>query len=149
MTDRIRQSGKPDETRLSGDSILPSDDELLEDAFFPDEETASRTTDRSSRSRRSASSAGTARRRKTGRKRSAGRSSSRSSSRGKKRRRSRQDYIHLALLAVILLMFLSAAIRLILWNIGEDSGYDPNADTSEFDTEPQDYIQPMDASLLL
>ncbi len=148
MTDRIRQSGKPDKTRLSGDSILPSDDELLEDAFFPDEETASRTTDRSSRSRRSASSAGTARRRKTGRKRSAGRSSSRSSSRGKKRRRSRQDYIHLALLAVILLMFLSAAIRLILWNIGEDSGYDPNADTSEFDTEPQDYIQPMDASLL-
>ena len=60
----------------------------------------------------------------------------------------RSDYIHLALLAVILLMFLSAAIRLIIWNIGVDSGYDPNADTSEFDTEPQDYIQPMDASLL-
>ena len=60
----------------------------------------------------------------------------------------RSDYIHLALLAVILLMFLIAAIRLIIWNIGEDSGYDPNADTSEFDTEPQDYIQPMDASLL-
>lgn len=60
----------------------------------------------------------------------------------------RSDYIHLAILAVILLMFLSAAIRLIIWNIGEDSGYDPNADTSEFDTEPQDYIQPMDASLL-
>ena len=30
MTDRIRLSGKPDKTRLSGDSILPSDDELLE-----------------------------------------------------------------------------------------------------------------------
>ena len=45
-------------------------------------------------------------------------------------------------------MFLIAAIRLIIWNIGVDSGYDPNADTSEFDTEPQDYIQPMDESLL-
>lgn len=60
----------------------------------------------------------------------------------------RSDYIHYAILAVIVLMFLTAAIRLIIWNIGEDSGYDPNADTSEFDTEPQDYIQPMDEALL-
>ena len=67
---------------------------------------------------------------------------------GKRRQLKRSDYIHLGILAVIVLMFLIAAVRLIIWNIGEDSGYDPNADTSEFDTEPQDYIQPMDESLL-
>ena len=77
-----------------------------------------------------------------------GPSASRSSFVKKGRRPDRSHYIHLGILAVIVLMFLIAAIRLIIWNIGVDSGYDPNADTSEFDTEPQDYIQPMDESLL-
>ena len=147
MTDSTRQSGKPDKITQSDDDLLLSEEELLEEDFFSEEETAPRPRS-SSRSSRTGSSAKASRRRSSGRGRKTGRPHSRRSGRGRKRRMERSDYIHLALLAVILLMFLIAAIRLIIWNIGEDSGYDPNADTSEFDTEPQDYIQPMDASLL-
>ena len=147
MTDSTRQSGKPDKITQSDDDLLLSEEELLEEDFFSEEETAPRPRS-SSRSSRTGSSAKASRRRSSGRSRKKGRPHSRRSGRGRKRRMERSDYIHLALLAVILLMFLIAAIRLIIWNIGEDSGYDPNADTSEFDTEPQDYIQPMDASLL-
>ena len=161
MTDDIRQSREPEEAISSGDDLLFSEEELLEEDLFLEEENTqqsgkqggagsrSGSTDRrTGTSGKTGSSGRGNRRRKKGVRRSAG-SASRSSSRGRKRRRmTRSDYIHLAILAVILLMFLSAVIRLIIWNIGEDSGYDPNADTSEFDTEPQDYIQPMDASLL-
>ena len=147
MTDSTRQSGKPDKITQSDDDLLLSEEELLEEDFFSEEETAPRPRS-NSRSSRTGSSAKASRRRSSGRSRKTGRPHSRRSGRGRKRRMERSDYIHLALLAVILLMFLIAAIRLIIWNIGEDSGYDPNADTSEFDTEPQDYIQPMDASLL-
>lgn len=147
MTDSTRQSGKPDKITQSDDDLLLSDEELLEEDFFSEEETAPRPRS-NSRSSRTGSSSKASRRRSSGRSRKKGRPHSRRSGRGRKRRMERSDYIHLALLAVILLMFLIAAIRLIIWNIGEDSGYDPNADTSEFDTEPQDYIQPMDASLL-
>ena len=161
MTDDIRQSREPEEAISSGDDLLFSEEELLEEDLFLEEENTqqsgkqggagsrSGSTDRrTGTSGKTGSSGRGNRRRKKGVRKSAG-SASRSSSRGRKRRRmTRSDYIHLAILAVILLMFLSAVIRLIIWNIGEDSGYDPNADTSEFDTEPQDYIQPMDASLL-
>lgn len=161
MTDDTRQSREPEETRSSGDDFLFSEEELLEEDLFLEEENTQQsgkqggagsrsgsTGRRTGTSGKTGSSGRGNRRRKKGVKKSAG-SASRSSSRGRKRRRmTRSDYIHLAILAVILLMFLSAVIRLIIWNIGEDSGYDPNADTSEFDTEPQDYIQPMDASLL-
>lgn len=147
MTDSTRQSGKPDKITQSDDDLLLSEEELLEEDFFSEEETAPRPRS-NSRSSRTGSSSKASRRRSSGRGRKTGRPHSRRSGRGRKRRMERSDYIHLALLAVILLMFLIAAIRLIIWNIGEDSGYDPNADTSEFDTEPQDYIQPMDASLL-
>lgn len=147
MTDSTRQSGKPDKITQSNDDLLLSEEELLEEDFFSEEETAPRPRS-NSRSSRTGSSSKASRRRSSGRSRKKGRPHSRRSGRGRKRRMERSDYIHLALLAVILLMFLIAAIRLIIWNIGEDSGYDPNADTSEFDTEPQDYIQPMDASLL-
>lgn len=147
MTDSTRQSGKPDKITQSDDDLLLSEEELLEEDFFSEEETAPRPRS-NNRSSRTGSSSKASRRRSSGRGRKTGRPHSRRSGRGRKRRMERSDYIHLALLAVILLMFLIAAIRLIIWNIGEDSGYDPNADTSEFDTEPQDYIQPMDASLL-
>ena len=159
MTDDIRQSREPEEAISSGDDLLFSEEELLEEDLFLEEENAPRSGKQGGAGSRSGSTGrrtGTSgktgstgrgnRRRKKGVRKSAV-SASRSSSRGRKRRRmTRSDYIHLAILAVILLMFLSAAIRLIIWNIGEDSGYDPTADTS--DTEPQDYIQPMDASLL-
>lgn len=162
MTDNTRQSRKPEGTGPSGDDFLFSEEDLLEDEFFSEEENVPHpgkqdgTGSRSGSEGRKPRAPGTAdtpprrthcRKKKGGRKPERG-ISGRSPRGRKRRRRTRSDYIHLGLLAVILLMFLIAAIRLIIWNIGEDSGYDPNADTSEFDTEPQDYIQPMDASLL-
>lgn len=50
---------------------------------------------------------------------------------------------HLIFFAVVGCLFLFAIVRLFIWNKGVDSGYDPNEDTSEFDTEPLDYIQPL------
>ena len=55
---------------------------------------------------------------------------------------------HIIFFAMIGLLFLFAAIRLILWNRGVESGYDPNEDNSEFDTEPLDYIQPLNSTQL-
>ncbi len=47
--------------------------------------------------------------------------------------------IHLVLLAVIILMMAVAGYRLLRWNKGHDSDYDPDApQTTEFDTEPLD-----------
>jgi len=55
---------------------------------------------------------------------------------------------HVIFFAIVGCLFLFAIIRLIIWNIGEDSGYDPTEDTSEFDTEALDYIQPLNSSQL-
>ena len=55
---------------------------------------------------------------------------------------------HLIFFAVVLILFLYAAIRLVIWNKGEESGYDPSEDTSEFDTEPLDHIQPLNHAQL-
>lgn len=55
---------------------------------------------------------------------------------------------HLIFFIVILALFLFAIIKLWLWNKGEASGYDPNEDTSEFDVETMDYIQPLSSSRL-
>lgn len=45
-------------------------------------------------------------------------------------------------------LFLFAIVRLLIWNRGVDSGYDPNEDTTEFDTEPLDYIQSLNSDQL-
>ena len=140
MSDKQHSPQKPGHKKLSAGSP-PVDDGLLEDEFLWDEVEEPRRETRASKARRPGrgkSSSG-ARRRRPARP---------SAVSGRKRRRGKETYVHLVLLSVIVLMFLSAAIRLIIWNIGEDSGYDPNADSSAFSTEPQDYIQPMDASLL-
>lgn len=55
---------------------------------------------------------------------------------------------HLIFFIVILALFLFAIVKLWLWNKGEASGYDPNEDTSEFDVETMDYIQPLSSSRL-
>lgn len=55
---------------------------------------------------------------------------------------------HLVFFGVVLIIFIFAIIRLAIWNKGIDSGYDPNEDTSEFDTEPLDHIQPLNSSQL-
>lgn len=55
---------------------------------------------------------------------------------------------HIIFFAIVACLFVFAVIRLIIWNRGIDSGYDPTEDTSEFDTEPLDYIQPLNSSQL-
>ena len=55
---------------------------------------------------------------------------------------------HIIFFAVVLCLFVFAIVRLVVWNRGVDSGYDPNEDTSEFDTEPMDYIQPLNSAQL-
>ncbi len=86
----------------------------------------------------------------TGKRRLSGRrvSSRRPSRRRKAGRRPKESTVHLVLIGIIVLMVLYALIRLILWNIGKDSGYDPNADSTEYETEALDYIQPLDRKLL-
>lgn len=56
---------------------------------------------------------------------------------------------HIIFFAIVACLFVFAIVRLIIWNnSGIDSGYDPTEDTSEFDTEPLDYIQPLNAQQL-
>lgn len=75
--------------------------------------------------------------------------SARSTGKRKRRRKNaRENYIHFVLIGIIALIAIVAAVRLIVWNIGRDSGYDPTEDTSEFDTEALDYVQPLDPDLL-
>lgn len=55
---------------------------------------------------------------------------------------------HYIFFAIVLILLIYAIVRLVIWNKGTDSGYDPNEDTSEFDTEPLDYIQPLNSEQL-
>ena len=55
---------------------------------------------------------------------------------------------HLIFFIVVLALFLFAMVKLWLWNKGEASEYDPNEDTSEFDVETMDHIQPISSSRL-
>lgn len=55
---------------------------------------------------------------------------------------------HVILLIAIVLIFFIALIRLLIWNRGHDSEYDPNEDTSQFDVETEDYIVYVDPTLL-
>lgn len=55
---------------------------------------------------------------------------------------------HIIFFAVVICLFTFAIVRLVIWNRGVDSGYDPTEDTSEFDTEPLDYIQPLNSDQL-
>lgn len=67
---------------------------------------------------------------------------------GRRRKSGSEQYIHYIIAAVLIVMVIVAAVKLIIWNIGKDSGYDPNNITSEFETEALDYIQPLDPELL-
>lgn len=55
---------------------------------------------------------------------------------------------HIIFFAVVACLFVFAIVRLAIWNKGVESGYDPTEDTSEFDTEPLDYIQPLNSEQL-
>ena len=63
----------------------------------------------------------------------------------KKRRKTNYTY-HLIFFAVVLVLFIFAIIKFVLWSKGETSDYNPNEVTTEFDIETMDHIQPMDSS---
>ena len=56
----------------------------------------------------------------------------------------RVSYIHMGILALILLIGIVGIIRLAIWNRGKASDYDPDDVTTEFDTEPEDFHVPPD-----
>lgn len=66
---------------------------------------------------------------------------------GKKKAPKRMTFnFHVIFFILVILLFIFAIIKLILWNKGEASGYDPNEITTDFDVETMDHIQPMDVS---
>ena len=63
-----------------------------------------------------------------------------------KKKRKQTFNFHQIFFIVVIALFLFAAVKFLLWSKGEDSGYDPNEITTEFDVETMDHIQPMDTS---
>lgn len=63
-----------------------------------------------------------------------------------KKKRKHPHNFHLIFFVVVIALFIFAIVKLLLWNKGEASGYDPNEITTEFDVETMDHIQPMDTS---
>lgn len=55
---------------------------------------------------------------------------------------------HFVILGIILFVFILAVIRLLIWNRGIDSEYDPTEDTSQFDIETEDFIMQLDQRFL-
>ncbi len=56
------------------------------------------------------------------------------------------NIFHIIFAAIAVLLIAGVVIMLVKWNKGTLSDYDPNADTSEFDTEANDYIQPLSST---
>ena len=63
-----------------------------------------------------------------------------------KKKKKQNFNFHLLFFIVVIVLFIFAIVKFLLWNKGEDSGYDPNEITTEFDVETMDHIQPMDTS---
>lgn len=55
---------------------------------------------------------------------------------------------HIVFFAFVLVVLIACLISLMKWNKGEIIDIDPNEDTSEFDVEPNDYIQPLTSEQL-
>ncbi len=68
---------------------------------------------------------------------------------GRRRRRSYRGLVdflpHLIVLIVMIILVIAAMVMVKKWNKGQKSDYDPNAVTTEFDTEPTDYVLPLSA----
>jgi len=56
---------------------------------------------------------------------------------------------HLIIFIAILIIFASGIFILLRWNMGVDSDFDPDFVTTEFDTEPLDFIFLMDPEVLV
>ena len=65
-----------------------------------------------------------------------------------KKKRKQNYNFHLLFFVVVIILFIFAIVKFLLWNKGEESGYNPNEITTEFDVETMDHIQPMETSRL-
>ena len=63
--------------------------------------------------------------------------------------RRRFPLLHFVILGIIAALVIVGAVRLLLWNRGSDSGFDPNAvDTESVSVEVQDFIIPLSSDKL-
>ncbi len=53
--------------------------------------------------------------------------------------------LHGGFVALILLIAVIGIVKLVMWNKGRESDYDPNEISTEFDTETEDYLLPLDS----
>ena len=60
-----------------------------------------------------------------------------------KRGRKRKKNGHAIFFAFVIVVLIGCGISLFIWNKGQDIDAGVEIDESEFDTEPNDYIQPM------
>lgn len=60
----------------------------------------------------------------------------------------KKSFVQWVILAIALAIIGFVVVKVALWNRGKDSDYNPNEDTTEFDVEPSDYIQPLSAEQL-
>lgn len=61
----------------------------------------------------------------------------------KVRKGRRRQYGHYVVIAIALIIIIGVVIRVVIWNKGVASDYNPNEDTSQYDVEPTDHIQPL------
>lgn len=116
------------------------EDEILADAFEEDPE--DEYADNSNLNRQKAGRPQQQAKRSSSHSRKAG---SKDSQRRKKKKGLNGHSLFFLIVGII---FAVTIIRLIVWNIGKHSGYDPNETTTEFDVELLDYVQLPDASML-
>ncbi|MDO4333630.1 MAG: hypothetical protein Q4C58_13220 [Eubacteriales bacterium] len=55
---------------------------------------------------------------------------------------------HVIFFLVFAILLIIMVIRLAIWNRGQRTDYDPNENTTEFDVELLDYVQPLDPAVL-
>lgn len=60
----------------------------------------------------------------------------------------RKPIMPFIIIGVVVIVGIFLVIRLSIWNKGVQSDYNPDEDTSEYDVEPTDYIQPLSAEQL-
>jgi len=66
----------------------------------------------------------------------------------KVRRGRRKPILQYVIIGIVVSVIVFLVIKVAIWDKGQASEYDPNEDTSQYDIEPTDYIQPLSAKEL-
>ena len=133
------QIDEPELLNIESDSVeTPSSDAAPEKP---------QTSKKKKSSRKTSSGKTSSGKRKSGTKSSSSSKKKGSAKRKKKSAESiRNACIHLVFIALILSIAGVGIVKLIRWNEGTESGYDPNEISTEFDTEPEDFFVPLDSA---